>query len=132
MARSNAVNTPISASFATTRNKGKTPVPMPSFKHSYVSNNQNIRGISGSFGGDGNKGASSSKEHWNHPKDVKANFKGSSKPSISGKHYVNRERIISNSKGYDSWNKAKAKLTADEYNKRRRTNACINCGEIGH
>jgi hypothetical protein len=33
---------------------------------------------------------------------------------------------------YDSWNKAKDKLTADEYNKRRRTKACINCGEVGH
>ncbi len=104
---------------------------MPSFKHSYGSNNQNNRGSSGSFGGNGNKGAYSSKEHWNHPKDVKAGFKGSSKPSISGKH-VKRKRSTSDSKGYDSWNKAKAKLNADEYNKRRRTNGCINCGEIGH
>ena len=29
-------------------------------------------------------------------------------------------------------NKAKDKLTADEYNKRRRTSACINFGEVGH
>jgi len=33
---------------------------------------------------------------------------------------------------YDSWNKAKAKLTEDEFKKRRRTNGCINCGVAGH
>jgi len=38
----------------------------------------------------------------------------------------------SKSTNYDSWNKTKDKLTADEYNKRRRLNACINCGEVGH
>jgi hypothetical protein len=31
-------------------------------------------------------------------------------------------------KNYDSWNKAKTKLTEDEFNKRRRA----NCGEVGH
>ena len=38
----------------------------------------------------------------------------------------------SSSKSYESWNKAKDKLTADEEYRRRRTNACINCGEVGH
>jgi hypothetical protein len=37
------------------------------------------------------------------------------------------------SKNYDSWNKAKDKLTADdEYNKRRRTNTYINCVVVGY
>jgi hypothetical protein len=35
-------------------------------------------------------------------------------------------------KPFESWNKAKSKLTEEEYNKCRRTNACINCGEGGH
>ena len=29
-------------------------------------------------------------------------------------------------KNFDSWNKAKDRLSAYEYNKRRRSNACIN------
>ncbi len=33
---------------------------------------------------------------------------------------------------FQSWNKAKSKLTEEEYNKRRRTNAHINCGEVEH
>ena len=28
--------------------------------------------------------------------------------------------------------KAKTKLIEDEFNRRRRTNACNNCGEVGH
>jgi hypothetical protein len=36
------------------------------------------------------------------------------------------------SKTYDSWNKAKDKLTTGKYNKCRRANACIDCGEVGH
>ena len=36
------------------------------------------------------------------------------------------------SKNYDSWNKAKDKLSTDEYNKCRRKNDCIKCGEVGH
>ena len=32
----------------------------------------------------------------------------------------------------DSWNKARAKLTTEEYYKRRKTKSCINCGEQGH
>ena len=32
----------------------------------------------------------------------------------------------------ESWNKAKSKFTEEEYNKRRRNNACFNGGEVGH
>ena len=42
------------------------------------------------------------------------------------------EKATSDSKRYDSWNNTKAKLTKDEFNKRRRANARINCGEDGH
>ena len=45
---------------------------------------------------------------------------------------IKYDKATSGSKSRDSWNKAKAKLTEDEFNKRRRTNACINCGEVGH
>ena len=45
---------------------------------------------------------------------------------------VKHEKTALGSKNYDSWNNAKAKLTNDEFNKRRRTNACINCGEVGN
>jgi hypothetical protein len=43
-----------------------------------------------------------------------------------------RKVAFEKDKSFESWNKAKGKLTDDEYNKRRRTNACINCGEVGH
>jgi hypothetical protein len=45
---------------------------------------------------------------------------------------IKYEKAASGSKSYDSWNKAMAKLTKEEFNKRRRTHACINCGEVGH
>jgi hypothetical protein len=43
-----------------------------------------------------------------------------------------RKVVFEKDKSFESWNKAKGKLTDVEYNKRRRTNACINCGEVGH
>ncbi len=43
-----------------------------------------------------------------------------------------RKVAFEKDKFFDSRNKAKGKLTDDEYNKRRITNACINCGEEGH
>jgi hypothetical protein len=70
--RSVAVNTPRYGGFTTTQNEGKAPMPTPSSKHLYGSNNQNNRG---SFGGNGSKGASSSKGPWGHLKDAKAYLK---------------------------------------------------------
>ena len=43
-----------------------------------------------------------------------------------------KRKVSTNDKGFESWNKAKSKLIDEEFNKRRRTFACINCGEIGH
>ncbi len=43
-----------------------------------------------------------------------------------------RKVAFEKDKSFESWNKAKGKLTDDEYNKRRRTNVCINFGEVGH
>jgi hypothetical protein len=66
-----------------------------------------------------------------HIKNAKADFKSQTKSYISEKK-VNHERYTSGSKSHDSWSKAKVKLIDDEFNKRRRTNACINCAEAGH
>jgi hypothetical protein len=71
-----------------------------------------------------------SKLTWGPLKDAKADFKSPLKSYNSDKK-VKHEKATSGSKSYDLWNKAKAKLTQDEFNKRRRTNACINCGEVG-
>ena len=67
---------------------------------------------------------------WRHFKDAKAYFKGSSKSITFDKH-SKRERSA-NSKNYESWNKAKKRLSTDEINRRRDTSACRNCGEVGH
>ena len=67
---------------------------------------------------------------WGRHKDVKADFKGSSKSATFDKHFK-RERSA-HSKNYDSWNKAKKQLTTNEINRRRNIGACMNCGEIGN
>ena len=64
-------------------------------------------------------------------KDAKADFKSPLK-SFNSYKKVKYEKTITSSKSYDSWSKAKAKLTENEFNKCRRTNVCINCGEVGH
>jgi hypothetical protein len=65
-----------------------------------------------------------------HSKSAKADFRESSKSDAFDKH-SKRERS-DNNKNYDSWNKAKKRLTLDEINRRRNTDACMNCGEVGH
>ena len=67
---------------------------------------------------------------WGHPKDAKEDSKGSSKSTTFDRHFK-RERSTNN-KSYDSWNKAKKRLTTNEINKRRNTSASMNCGEVGH
>jgi hypothetical protein len=67
---------------------------------------------------------------WGRPKEARADFKGSSKSATFDKHFK-RERS-DNSNNYDSWNKAKKRLTTDEINRRRNTCACMNCAEVGH
>jgi hypothetical protein len=68
---------------------------------------------------------------WGHHKNAKAVFKGSSKSATFDKHFK-RERSDNNNKNYDSWNKAKKRLTTDEITIRRKRGACLNCGELGH
>ena len=66
-----------------------------------------------------------------HLKDAKADF-NSPLMSYNSDKKVKHEEDTSGSKSYDSWNKAKAKLTKDELNTRHRANACMNFGEAGH
>jgi len=106
-------------------------MPTPPYKRSQGSIGQSSHGNHNNFGGNGSKGASATKSNWGQPKDVKANLKSPVKSCNSDKK-IKYEKAASCSKSYDSWNKAKANLTENEFNKRRRANACINCGEIGH
>jgi hypothetical protein len=129
--RSAAVNVRENSCSATTQNKGKTRVPMPSFRRPHGSIGLSNHGSHNNFGGNGSQGASSSKLTWGHLKDAHSDFKSPSKSYVSDIK-LKHEKATSGSKSYDSWNKAKAKLTDDKFNKRRRTNACINCGEFGH
>ena len=126
-----AVNITRNSSSATTQNRGKAPMPMPSYKCPHGSIGQSSHGSHNSFGGNGSKGAFGSKLTWGHLKDAKADFKSPLKSYNSDKK-VKHEKTTSCSKSYDSWNNAKAKLVEDEINKRRRNNACISCGEVGH
>ena len=106
-------------------------MPMPPYKRSHDNIGQSNHGSHTNFGVNGSKGASASKSNWGQPKDVKANFKSPSKSYNSNKQ-IKYEKSGSESKNYDSCNNVKARLVDDEFNKRRRTNACINCGEVGH
>ncbi len=123
--------TPKTGGSNTLQNKGKSPMTQPNFKRPQLSNfGQKHFGNHGSFGGSDHKGASGSKGPWGQSKDDKADFKGPSKSTSFNKN-MKRERSDSE-KNYDSWNKAKKRLTTNEYNRLRKTNACINCGEVGH
>jgi hypothetical protein len=129
--RSTEVNIPRNSGSATTQNKGKAPMPMPPYIRSHGRIGHISHGSHNSFGGNGSEGTSASKLNWGQPKDVKADFKSPLNLYNSDKK-MKHEKAASGSKSYDSWNKARSKLTDDEFNKRRRTNACINCGEVGH
>ena len=129
--RSWTVITPRTGGSNTHQNKGKSPMTQPNFKRPQLSNfGQKNSGSHGSFGGSGQKGASSSKGPWGQSKDEKADFKGSSK-SVSFNNNLKREKSDTE-RNFESWNRAKKRLSTNEYNKRRKTNACINCGEVGH
>ncbi len=79
------MNIPRSVNSSTTQNKGKTPMPIPSYKRSHGGIGHNILSNYGSFVNNGSKGAFGSKVSWGHPKDAKSNFKGPSKSRISDK-----------------------------------------------
>jgi hypothetical protein len=116
--RSASLNIPRNSSFATTKNRGKSLVPMPSYKrfHGSISHGSHVN--HNSFGGNGSKGAFGSKLAWGHLKDAKADFKSPLK-SYNSDSKVKHEKATSGSKSYDFRSKAKAKLTKDEFNKRR-------------
>ena len=108
---------------STTDKKGKGLAFTPSFKK--TSSN------SGSFSDSGSKGFSNSKK-WSKSRDGSSNSKGFAKSSGHDKGSSGKRKVSFTEKPFESWNKAKSKLTEEEYNKRRRTNACINCGDVGH
>ncbi len=128
--RSSTVITPNTGGSNTHHNKGKNLVTQPNFKRPQQSNfGQNTFGSHGNSGSSGQKDASSSKGPWGQSKDAKADLKVPSKSTPFKK--MNREQSGS-VRNYDSKNLAKKRLSADEFNRRRKTNACINCGEVGH
>ncbi len=105
--------TPRTGGSSSHQNKGKSPMTQPNFKRPQLSNlGQKKSGSHGSFGGSGQKGASSSKGPWGQSKDDKADFKGPSKP-VSFNKNTKRERSETE-KNFDSWNKAKKRLPANE------------------
>jgi hypothetical protein len=101
-----------------------------SMRHHPVVYGQNISGSHGNFGDSGSKGIPNTKGSWGHPKDAKADFKGSTKLTTFDNH-LKRERSTSGKK-YDSWNKAKKQRSTEEINIHRNTSACMNCGEVGN
>ena len=83
------------------------------------------------------KSSKNDSKQWS--KATKWSSKGGASGGASGgadpkKNFDPKKRKVAfeKEKSFDYWNKGKGKLTEDEYNKRRRTNACINCGEVGH
>ncbi len=65
------------------------------------------------------------------PKAPKWSPKGDASADSKGKSFNSKKRKVAfeKNKPFDYWNKAKDKLTEEEYNNRHRTKACINCGE---
>jgi hypothetical protein len=128
--RSSTVITPRSGSLNSHHNKGKPPMLQSTSKrhHPIVFKHQTTSSHGG-FGASGSKDTSNTLRVWGQPKDINADFQGSSKSTTFGKHL---KRESSNIRNYDSWNKAKKRLTADEINIRRNIGACMNCGEAGN
>ena len=129
--RSATIITPRTRGSNSHHGKGKAPMPSPTSKRLQPAGfGQNTLGNRGSFGASISKGVSNTIKSWGHPKNAKADFKESSRSIIFNKH-VKRERNDYN-KNYESWNKAKKRLTTDEVNRRRNTSACMNCGEVNN
>ena len=59
--RSTAVNIPRNSSSATTQNRGKAPMPLPSYTRSHNIIGKSSHGSHNNFGSDGSKSASASK-----------------------------------------------------------------------
>ncbi len=129
--RSSAIITPRVGGSNSHHGKGKVPIPAPMPKRQQTAGfGQNTFGSHGSFGAITSKGVSNTMKLGEHSKSTKADFKESSKSVTFNKH-SKRERS-DNGENYDSWNKAKKRLTPDEVNRRRNTGACMNCGDVGY
>jgi hypothetical protein len=102
--------------------KGKGVAFIPSFK--------NPIGSSGNFSNNGSKQFSDSKK-MSKSKNGASTSKSFTTKSV-GIDKKSKRKVAFTNKPFESYNKAKSKLNEEEYNKRRRTNACINCGEVGH
>ena len=74
LCRSTAVNISRNSSTATTQNKGKAPMPIHPYTRSHDNIGQSSHGSRNNFGGNGSKGASTSKSNWGQHKDAKADF----------------------------------------------------------
>ncbi len=129
--RSSTIITPRMGGSNSHHVKGKAPMPAPMSKRLQPTGfGQNTFGSHGSFGASTSKGVSNTTKLCGHFKSAKADFKESSKSTTCNKH--SKRKRSDNNKNYDSWNKAKKRLTPDENNRRRSTGACMNCGEVGH
>ena len=129
--RSSTIITPRVSGSNAHHGKGKAPMTVPMSKRPQTNGfGQNAFGSHSSFGASTSKGVSNTMKAGGHFKNAKADFKESAK-SVTFNKQAKRERN-DNGKNYDSWNKAKKRLTTDEFNRRRNTGACMNCGEVGH
>ena len=126
--RSSIVIIPRSGGSGTHQNKGKSPTTLPTFKrYQPIVFRLNNSGTHDNFGGNGSKSISNSKGQQGQLKDAKADFKRHTKLTTFDRS-PKRERSTS-SRNYESLNRAKRQLTFDAFNRRRQTNACINCRE---
>jgi hypothetical protein len=68
------------------------------------------------------------------PKSPKWSPKSGATSDLKSKGFDPKKRKVGfeKEKPFEFWNKTKGKLTEEEYNKHRRTNACIHCGKVGH
>jgi hypothetical protein len=83
---------------------------MPSYTRPHGIIGQNYHGSHNNLRGNGSKDAFGSKLPWGNLKDAKVDFKSPLKSYNFDKN-VKHEKDTSGLKNYDSWNKAKAKLT---------------------
>ena len=106
---------------------GEGHIVTPYFKR--PQGNYKILGNRGSYGrfvGNGSKSTSSSKSYQGRLKEVKAESNNSRFSSVT----KNVKRKSNDNKNFESWSKAKTRLFAEAFSKRRITNACMNCGEV--
>jgi hypothetical protein len=98
--RSSTIITPMSGCLNSHHNKGKAPMTQPTCtRHQSIVFKENNSSSHGNFGTSGSKDIPTTMGSWEHPKDAKAGFRGSSKSTTFDKH-SKRERSA-NIKNYD-------------------------------